>query len=564
LQHFDSWAATYGEPVTAMELSPDGAGYRLNTRFARFVNVPELMQQFRQMADIQTAETLKLPTPKLAEGKAVIISAPATPELKAFVASLVKRAERLKSVRVDPTIDNMLKITGDGRKAALDLRMVGRHRDHPESKINLVAKKIFEIWDQTKKERLTQLVFCDLSTPKQGATGFSAYDDLKAKLAKMGIPAEEIAFIQDCDTDVAKTALFKRVRSGQVRVLMGSTQKMGTGTNVQERLFALHHLDAPWRPSDIEQREGRILRQGNRNEEVKIFRYVTEGSFDAYMWGVLENKAKFIGQVMTNESHVRRIEDLDAPALTYAEVKAIASGNPLVIEKAKVDAEVMRLNRLRSQHNEALYITRNSIRRAQEDLPRIEEKIAKLEVDLSIRQPTKADAFSIKIGNQIYRDREIAGEALNRLAAKHHLDANVVKVGSFAGFSLELWPHRVREIVIRGKNDYAANISDSPLGTTSSLEHTIRSLDESRNAYRENFANTQRRIEELQPHAYKPFEHEEKLQSLIQRQQEIIQALDLTKNQASHSMAAEGTFLVEESTCLETITIKDRIKVSIG
>jgi N12 class adenine-specific DNA methylase len=546
LQHFDSWAATYGEPVTAMELSPDGAGYRLNTRFARFVNVPELMQQFRQMADIQTAETLKLPTPKLAEGKAMIISAPATPELKAFVASLVKRAERLKSTRVDPAIDNMLKITGDGRKAALDLRMVGRHRDYPESKINLAVKQIFEIWEQTKKERLTQLVFCDLSTPKQGATEFSAYDDLKAKLVKMGVPTEEIAFIQDCDTDVAKTTLFKRVRSGQTRMLMGSTQKMGTGTNVQERLFALHHLDAPWRPSDIEQREGRILRQGNKNKEVKIFRYVTEGSFDAYMWGILETKAKFIGQVMTNESHVRRIEDLDAPALTYAEVKAIASGNPLVIEKAKVDAEVMRLNRLRSQHNETLYITRNSIRRAQEDLPRIEEKIANLEVDLAMRQPTKADAFSIKIGTQTYRDRETAGDALNRLAEKHHLDAKMVKVGSFAGFSLELWPYRVRELIIRGKNDYAANISDSSLGTVSSLEHTIRSLDDRRTTYRENFANTQRRIEELQPHAHKPFEHDEKLQSLILRQQEILNDLDLTKNQASSTLDAESTIVVEE------------------
>ncbi len=551
LQHFDSWAATYGEPVTAMELSPDGAGYRLNTRFARFVNVPELMQQFRQMADIQTAETLKLPTPKLAEGKAVIISAPATPELKAFVASLVKRAERLKTVRVDPAIDNILKVTGDGRKAALDLRMVGRFRDHPESKINLAANQIFQIWDETKKERLTQLVFCDLSTPKQDSTEFSAYDDLKAKLVKMGVPSEEIAFIQDCDTDAAKTALFKRVRSGQVRVLAGSTQKMGTGTNVQERLFALHHLDAPWRPSDIEQREGRILRQGNRNEEVKIFRYVTEGSFDAYMWGVLETKAKFIGQVMTNESHVRRIEDLDAPALTYAEVKAIASGNPLVIEKAKVDAEVMRLNRLRSQHNETLYITRNSIRRAQEDLPRLEEKLANLEVDLSMRQSTRADAFSIKIGTQTYRDRETAGDALNQLAQEHHLHAKVVKVGSFAGFPLELWPNRVREIIIHGKNDYAANISDSALGTISSLERTVRSIDDSRTAYHQDLINTQRRIEELQPHAHKPFEHDEKLRALIQRQQEILQSLDLTKNQAASVLDAEPLIMIEEAVAVE-------------
>jgi N12 class adenine-specific DNA methylase len=548
LQHFDSWAATFGEPVTAMELSPDGAGYRLNTRFARFVNVPELMQQFRQMADIQTSEMLQLPVPKLSQGRAMVISAPATPELKAFVASLVKRAERLRGGRVDPSEDNMLKITGDGRKAALDLRLVQRGRDHPESKINYAAKEIFQIWEQTKDQRLTQIVFCDLSTPQQGKIKtFSAYDDLNAKLVHKGIPTEEIAFIQDCDTDAAKVALFKKIRAGQVRVLMGSTQMMGTGTNVQERLIALHHLDAPWRPADIEQREGRILRQGNKNPEVKIFRYVTEGSFDAYMWGVLETKAKFIGQIMTKESHVRRIEDLDAPALTYAEVKAIASGNPLVMEKATVDVEVMRLSRLRSQHNEALFITRNSIRRALEDIPRLETKINHLQADLQIRKNTRGDAFTIKIENRFYGNREEAGAALNRLAEKHLLTAKTVDVGEFAGFKVQLWPDRVKEAVLLGSNAYTAKISDSPLGTISSLEHVLRSIDERINEFRNDLAGTQRRLEELQPHARKPFEHEEKLKNLIQRQQEIVKALDLTKNQAANSLAAEPTIVVEES-----------------
>src|SRR5476649_1493806 len=308
----------------------------------------------------------------------------------------------------------MLKITGDGRKAALDLRLVQKSRDHPESKIHYATREIFQIWEQTKDQRLAQIVFCDLSTPQQGTIKkFSAYDDLKVKLVQKGVPADEIAFIQDCDTDAAKVALFKKVRAGRVRVLMGSTQMMGTGTNVQERLIALHHIDAPWRPADIEQREGRILRQGNKNPEVKIFRYVSEGSFDAYMWGVLETKARFIGQIMSRQSHVRKIEDMDAPALTYAEVKAIASGNPLVIEKAHVDAEVMRLNRLRSQHNEALYITRHSIRRAQEDIPRLEQKITNIQADLGIRQNTKGDAFAITIENRLYQNREDAGDALN-------------------------------------------------------------------------------------------------------------------------------------------------------
>jgi len=567
LQHFDSWAATFGEPVTAMELSPDGAGYRLNTRFARFVNVPELMKQFRQMADIQTNEMLKLPVPKISQGKPIVISAPATPELKAFVASLVKRADRLRNRRVDPSEDNMLKITGDGRKAALDLRLVQRGRDHPESKINYAAREIFQIWDQTKEQRLTQLIFCDLSTPQQGTIkSFSAYDDLKTKLVQKGIAGDEIAFIQDCDTDAAKVALFKKVRAGRVRVLMGSTQMMGTGTNVQERLIALHHIDAPWRPADIEQREGRILRQGNKNPEVKIFRYVTEGSFDAYMWGVLETKAKFIGQIMTKESHVRRIEDLDSPALTYAEVKAIASGNPLVMEKAQVDAEVMRLNRLRSQHSEALFITRNSIRRAQEDIPRLEQKITNIQADLGIRQNTKGDAFTITIETRFYQNREEACAALNRLAAKHHLSARVVDVGEFAGFTLQLWPERVKEIVLRGKNAYVANISDASLGTISSLEHVVRSFDERLNECRNNLTVTQRRLEELLPHAHKPFDHEEKLKGLIQRQQEIVQALDLTKNQASNSLAAEPTAVLEESVHegqLITRANKEKLKLKV-
>ncbi len=555
LQHFDSWAATFGEPVTAMELSPDGAGYRLNTRFAKFVNVPELMQQFRQMADIQTADMLQLPIPKLFQGKAIVVSAPATPALKAFVASLAKRAEKLKGGRVDPSEDNMLKITGEGRKAALDLRLVGIGRDRPDNKLSLAARDVFKIWDETKKERSAQLVFCDLSTPQQGTSKeFSAYDDLKAKLVKLGVPEPDIAFIQDFDSDNAKSTLFKKVRVGEVRILMGSTQKMGTGTNVQERLIAVHHLDPPWRPADIEQRDGRILRQGNSNSEVKIFRYVTEGSFDAYMWGVLETKAKFIGQIMSRQSHVRKIEDMDAPALTYAEVKAIASGNPLVMEKAQVDAEVMRLTRLRAQHSEALFHSRRSLRHAQEDIPRLEERIASMTEDLKVRQNTQGDAFAIKIGNQVYRGREVAGEVLNRQADKFHLESKLIEVGSFAGFTLQFWPERTGEIMVKGKNAYAAKISDSALGTVSSLEHVVRSLDDHANELRDTLTTTHRRIEELRPHVDKPFEHEEKLQGLLQRQLELMKALDLNKNQASNQLSAEEVPVVEEAVQAESLT----------
>ena len=295
LQHFDAWAGTFGETVSAMELAPDGAGYRLNTRFARFVNVPELMHLFRQMADVRTADMLKLPVPALDGGKPRIVRAPSTPELKAFVASLAKRAEKLKTTAVDPRDDNMLKITGEGRKAALDLRLVrGSAPDHADGKVNQAVREIFSVWHETRDQRLTQMVFCDLSTPQAEGRGFSVYQDLKAKLVARGVLADEIQFIQDHDSDAAKLTLFKDVRSGKVRILVGSTQKMGSGTNVQAKLVALHHLDAPWRPADIEQREGRIRRQGNPTRVVHMFRYVTEGSFDAYMWQTLETKARFI------------------------------------------------------------------------------------------------------------------------------------------------------------------------------------------------------------------------------------------------------------------------------
>ena len=401
LNHFDSWAATFGEPVTAMELSPDGAGYRINTRFARFVNVPELMQIFRQTADVQTAQMLNLKRPKLEGEKPAIRNAPASAELKKFVEGLAKRAEALKTGRVDPREDNMLKITTEGRKAALDLRLMKPGLpDNPQSKVNLAVENIHRIWEATKDDRLAQLVFCDLSTPRD--RGFSVYRDMADKLKRLGVPENDIAFIQDYDADNAKVALFRAVRAGKVRVLFGSTQKMGSGTNVQERLVALHHLDAPWRPADVEQREGRILRQGNKNASVQIYRYVTEGSFDAYMWQTLETKAKFIAQVMTGDMTMRRLEDMDSAALTYAEVKAIASGNPLVIEKAQVDAELIRLTRLRSAHAEEQYRIRSSLRHSHEEVETWTERLANLQEDLKLRQDTSGDQFRIELDKQVW------------------------------------------------------------------------------------------------------------------------------------------------------------------
>lgn len=330
LTHFDAWASTFGETITSIELAPEGTGYRAKTRFARFYNLPELIAMFKQVADIQTADMLNLPVPTVNYHN---VAMKPSEHQRDMVASLAERAERVRNGMVEPTVDNMLKITNDGRKLALDQRLVnGMLPDNEESKVNACMDNIYRVWEAGAGKKLTQLVFCDLSTPHNDGT-FNVYDDLKAKLMERGIPAEEIAFIHDAKTEVQKAALFTSVRRGLVRVLIGSTAKMGAGTNVQRKLAAEHHLDIPWRPSDIEQREGRMIRQGNTNESVDVFRYVTENTFDAYMWQTIESKQKFISQIMTSKSPVRSCEDIDETALSYAEVKALATGNPYIKEK---------------------------------------------------------------------------------------------------------------------------------------------------------------------------------------------------------------------------------------
>ena len=550
LHHFDSWAATFGEPVTAMELSPDGAGYRLNTRFARFINVPELMQMFRQSADVQTAAMLNLPRPKLDGEKPTIRNAPATEELKEFVQSLAARAEKLKGGRIDPSVDNMLKITSEGRKAALDLRLMKPTApDETQGKVNQAVENIHRIWQATGAQRSAQLVFCDLSTPKD--KGFSVYRDMAEKLKGMGIPEREIAFIQEFDSDASKLALFRDVRSGKVRVLFGSTQKMGSGTNVQERLIALHHLDAPWRPADVEQREGRILRQGNKNFTVQIFRYVTEGSFDAYMWQTLETKAKFIAQVMSGDMTIRRLEDLDSTALTYAEVKAIASGNPLVIEKAQVDAELIRLTRLRSAHAEEQYRIRSNLRRSHEDAEIFTSRLTNLRQDLAVRLDTTGDKFIIELDGQESNNRGIAGELILRRAEKlKSRFGDDVRIGRFAGFDLFLRPsfNNTAEVVVRGKNSYAARVTDTALGTIRSLEVTVQGFEERATKLEADIADAHKRARELEAKVGAAFEKEEHYQRLCRRQSEIEEQLDLTKNQAPSRVETESNETVEQKT----------------
>jgi len=541
VDHFDSWAATFGEPVTAMELAPDGSGYRLNTRFARFINVPELMQQFRQVADIQTQAMLKLPVPQLQNGKPTIMSAPCSPELKSIVESLVERAEALRTGAVDPRDDNMLVVTTDGRKAALDLRLHDPGLpDHPTSKVNLAVSQIERVWRETSEKKSAQLVFCDLSTPTNGK-GFSVYEDIREKLAARGIPDSEMAFIQDYESDVAKLSLFHDVRSGKVRILFGSTQKMGSGTNVQERLIALHHLDAPWRPADVEQREGRICRQGNSNSEIQIYRYVTEASFDAYMWQTLETKVKFIAQVMTGESGLRRIEDVDGTALTYAEVKAIASGNPLVVEKANIDAEVGRLARLQTQHQETQYKLRQRVRHVTDDLPRLERRLQGLRQDLSSRRDTRGESFVIEIEGQTIRDRGIAGELINRQAARIRTEPGEKCIGNFAGFRLFLSGSFAGNpaVVIKGASSYEAKITETAHGTMRSIEYAVQNFEEVANGLEQDIKDTRKRIADLTIQCGQPFEYSERLTKLVSRQQEIADALDLTKNQASGQLGSD-------------------------
>jgi hypothetical protein len=561
VDHFDAWAANFVEPVTSLELAPDGSGYRMHTRFAKFINLPELLSVFRTVADVQTADMLNLPRPALENGRPAIEAAPASPELKAFIRTLTERAERLKKERVDPAVDNMLKITGEGRKAALDMRLIDPQAEpETETKIDRAVSRILKIWKATEGERSAQLVFSDLSTPDPDR--FNVYHDVRSKLIKAGVPAAEIAFIHDAETDTAKKLLFDAVNAGRVRVLLGSTEKMGAGTNVQRRLVALHHLDAPWRPRDIEQREGRILRQGNGNKEVQIFRYVTEGSFDAYMWQTLETKARFIQQVMRGETTARSAEDLESGALTYAEIKAIASGNPAVVEKIKIDTEIRKLDQLRAVHANQQRHIRWGIR----DLPRqiadAKHHLANIEADVVTRNAREASDFSMTVGNRVFSGkgaREEAAKVLTFAVLSWRDDQTTQSRGDFrgfeilsrgrsGGFGMLQGDERVPELFVRGCATYSASLNaTNPVGTVQSVEHTLRNLERLATEQQNRVARIEKELADYQSQADRPFEHEERLKQLLTRQSEINSLLDLDKGdqQAGDSAPdlADGTDL---------------------
>ena len=537
LGHFDSWAASFGETVTAIELSPEGTGYRAKTRFARFFNLPELISLFKEAADVQTADMLNLPVPEAEYVNEVLEP---SEEQKDLVASFADRAEIVRGGGLDPRIDNMLKITNDGRKCALDQRLINDMLpDAPESKVNLCVENAFKVWQDSTLEKGTQLIFCDLSTPKADGT-FNVYDDLKAKLMARGVPEEEIAFIHDANTETKKAELFAKVRAGQVRILLGSTPKLGAGTNVQDRLIALHHLDCPWKPSDLEQQEGRILRQGNRNEKVKIFRYVTEGTFDAYMWQILENKQKFISQIMTSKSPVRACEDVDDTALSYAEIKALATGNPYIKEKMDLDIQVSKLKLMKANHTSAKYRLETDIARTYPvQITATKERIAGLKSDLAAAKPiieADKDHFQMVIGGKEFTDRKEAGTALIAACAGLKAVNTSGQVGDYQGFSLTASFdsfHQVYQLTIKRQCSYTVEVGKDAIGNIQRITNALAGIEKKLTESEQKLDNLQKQLATAQEEVKKPFAQEAELAEKTARLAELNSLLNMDERDSS-------------------------------
>ena len=536
LIHFDDWASDFGETITAIELSPEGSGYRAKTRFAKFFNLPELMSTFKQVADIQTADILKLPVPKANFHTEVIQPSELQQEM---VRGLAKRAELIRGGGVDPKMDNMLRITNDGRKLALDMRLINPlAADDPNGKVATCARNVIRIWEQTQEQRSAQLVFCDLSTPKDDGT-FSVYNDLKKKFMEAGIPEEEIAFIHDANTEARKKELFSKVRSGQVRILMGSTQKMGAGTNVQDRLIALHDLDCPWRPSDLAQRLGRIVRQGNQNPEVEIFRYVTESTFDAYLYQLVENKQKFIAQIMTSKAPVRVADDVDETALSYSEIKALATGNPLIIEKCNLDMEVGKLNMLRASYLSQKYGLEDMVlKKYPEAITRLTERIAGYEQDvqLAAAHPKPKDGFAgITILEKSYADKEAAGKAILDVCTKM-TGSDAVSLGQYRGFSLVLsydGPSNEYRMTMKGTLSHTAVLGADVFGNLTRMDNVVDGLPGKLDIVRAELTDTQVQLENARTELATPFAKEAELAEKTARLKELNILLNMDEKDKS-------------------------------
>lgn len=534
LSHFDCWASTFGETTTAIELAPEGTGYRARTRFAKFFNLPELMNMFKEVADIKTADTLNLPVPE-AEFETVLVK-PSDIQ-KDMVQSLSERAAKVHSGSVDPTVDNMLKITSDGRKIGLDQRLMNPMLpDDPGSKVNACVDKVFSIWEDGKEDKLTQLLFCDMSTPTNDGS-FNVYDDIKAKLITRGVPAEEIAFIHDADTEAKKKELFGKVRTGQVRVLMGSTQKMGAGTNVQDRLIAVHHLDVGWRPADMTQRNGRIIRQGNMNPKVQVYQYVTEGTFDAYLWQTLENKQKFISQIMTSKSPVRSCDDVDEQALSYAEVKALCAGNPLIKEKMDLDIDVARLRVLRADHQSQQFRLEDQLLKY---FPAQIEKthgiIRGLEADAKTAalHPLIKDGFTgMTVGSTTFDKKEDAGAAI-LAACKEYKGHDPMEIGSYRGFKMLLSYDsfdNAYQLSLKGEMNHYVTLGTDARGNLTRIDNALGGIEGRIETTKQKLDSLYQQQEDAKAELGKPFPQEAELQQKSARLAELDAALNMDEHE---------------------------------
>ena len=530
LEHFDSWASTFGETQSAFELSPEGTGYRVKTRFSKFYNLPELMSMFKEVADIQTADMLNLPTP---EAHYEVIKTLPSEEQKEILKSLSERADDVRNRVVEPDEDNMLKITNDGKKLALDQRLINPLLpDNPDSKVNVCVKNVFAIWDKTKDDRSTQLLFSDMSTPK-GDGSFNIYDDIRDKLVDLGIPKEEIAFIHEANSDKQKDELFAKVRKGDVRILLGSTQKMGAGTNVQNKLIALHDLDVPWRPADLEQRAGRIVRQGNENKEVNIYRYVTENTFDAYLWQTIENKQKFISQIMTSKTPVRVVEDVDESSLNYAEIKALATGDPKIKEKMDLDNEVTKLKMLEANYKSNRYRLEDKVaKNYPEEIARTEKLIEAVKKDIANVEPqgdgeNKFTSITIK-GEKIF-DKKVAGEKL--LEAIKAVKINESKmIGKYRNMDLEVSYNfftNAHDFSLNGAAKYSGELGTSADGNITRLDNALEKMPEKLKRLEEKLTSTKEQLENAKEELKKPFEKADELKSKVLRLAELNKLLDM-------------------------------------
>lgn len=543
LSHFDDWAASFGETVTAIELSPEGTGYRAKTRFARFFNLPELISLFKESADVQTADMLNLPVPEAEYINEVLKPSETQEEM---VSSFADRAEAVRNGSVNPKSDNMLKITNDGRKLALDQRLINDMLpDEPESKVNRCVDNAFKVWEESAPDRGTQLIFCDLSTPKADGA-FNVYDDVRKKLVARGVPREEVAFIHEYNTETKKAELFAKVRAGQVRILMGSTPKLGAGTNIQDRLIALHHLDCPWKPSDLEQQEGRILRQGNRNKQVKIYRYVTENTFDSYMWQILENKQKFISQIMTSKSPVRACDDVDDTALSYAEIKALATGNPYIKEKMDLDIQVSKLKLLKANHTSQIYSLESDIaRRYPREIAVAQGQIEALKADMDAEKPLLAqdkDHFSMEISGKLYTERKEAGAAIIEACKALKAAGTEGRIGSYGAFELHSRFDnfdKVFRLSIKGAWNYSMEVGKDPLGNILRVTNALAGIERALPQVERRLENLEQQLAQAKEEAKRPFAQEAELAEKSARLAELNSLLNMDEKGSEDALGVD-------------------------